>query len=208
MSLPKISSSSKIGIICEGYEEYEYIKKLIALEVWSSEYNFKLINAEGNGNIPARYQDLYASDSYDLVLIFCDTDQKPFEDYDMIKMKINTIHGLDNSSQHVIIFANPCTMQIVLLHFGHVLLESHRKQENRKHIKDLTEVKGYEAKRTQREQLFSQITLRNYYEMKTNVSSLASDDVIMPSTNFLKFTDWFEKRDKSWIEHINDIFNN
>ena len=75
--LPQIFTGSKICIICEGDEEYEYLEKLISLDVWSKNYCFQLENAEGNGNIPARYQDKFQNGSYDLVLIFCDTDKKP-----------------------------------------------------------------------------------------------------------------------------------
>ena len=83
--LPQIFSGSRICIICEGDEEYEYLEKLISLKVWSREYYFQLENAEGKGNIPARYQDRYQNGSSDLVLIFCDTDKKPYEQYADIK---------------------------------------------------------------------------------------------------------------------------
>ena len=33
--LPQIFTGSKICIICEGDEEYEYLEKLISLDVWS-----------------------------------------------------------------------------------------------------------------------------------------------------------------------------
>ena len=87
--LPKIFSGSKICIICEGNEEYEYLDKLNSLGVWSNKYQFILENADGNGNIPARYQDKYQNGSYDVVLVFCDTDKKPYEQYADIKHKIN-----------------------------------------------------------------------------------------------------------------------
>lgn len=76
--LPWIFSGSKVCIICEGDEEYEYLDKLISLDVWNENYKFTLENAEGNGNIPARYQDKYQNGSYDVVLVFCDTDRKPY----------------------------------------------------------------------------------------------------------------------------------
>lgn len=71
--LPNISDKYRICIICEGNEEYKYLDKLIKLQVWSDAYSVFLVNAGGNGNIPARYQDRYQSDSYDVVLVFCDT---------------------------------------------------------------------------------------------------------------------------------------
>lgn len=57
--IPQFFSGSRICIICEGDEEYEYLDKLISLQVWSKRYEIVLENAEGNGNIPARYQDNY-----------------------------------------------------------------------------------------------------------------------------------------------------
>ena len=38
--LPKIFTGSRICIICEGDGEYEYLEKLISLDVWSKEYCF------------------------------------------------------------------------------------------------------------------------------------------------------------------------
>jgi hypothetical protein len=52
--LPKLFDKHKICVICEGNEEYQYLNKLKSLNVWDSQYEFILDNAEGNGNIPAR----------------------------------------------------------------------------------------------------------------------------------------------------------
>ena len=120
--LPKIFIGSRICIICEGDEEYEYLEKLISLDVWSKEYCFQMENAEGNGNIPARYQDKYQNGAYDLVLIFCDTDRKPYEQYVDIKRKINEFHGVENAADKIMIYGNPCTMQIIIEHWGDVRL--------------------------------------------------------------------------------------
>ena len=71
----------KICIICEGQEEEYYIDKLINKQVFSNEYNIITINAKGISNIFSRYQDRYQSDSYALVLIFCDTDKESKKQY-------------------------------------------------------------------------------------------------------------------------------
>ena len=44
--------------------------------------------------IPARYQDKYQNGTYDIVLIFCNTDKKPYEQYMDIKHKIDDFHGI------------------------------------------------------------------------------------------------------------------
>lgn len=94
--IPFFSNKHKICVICEGNEEYEYFKRLIFLGVWNNKYAISLVNAGGNGNIPARYQDRYQNGSYELVLVFCDTEKKPYEQYEDIKRKINEFHGVDN----------------------------------------------------------------------------------------------------------------
>jgi hypothetical protein len=175
------------------------------LGVWSHTYEFDLINAESNGKIPARYQEKYMSDSYDIVLVFCDTDGNPFEDYEMIKAKINHIHGVENAAGQVIMFGNLCTMQIVLLHFDDVRLTSHRKEDNRLLIRQLTGVRGYRAKQAQRNQMNELITANNYNDMIDRVSQLSNDDRVVGSSNFDLFAGRFSEETCTWIDMINQI---
>ncbi|MEA1974381.1 MAG: RloB domain-containing protein [Bacillota bacterium] len=202
---PPIKTGMKVCIVCEGYEEFEYIEKLISLNVWDDTYNFHPINAESNGKIPARYQDLYANDIYDIILIFCDTDQKPFEDYATIKDKINKIHGVDNSAELITVFANPCTMQIILLHFDDIRLTSHKKSDNKSYIKSLTGIGSYQAKKKQRTRLFSQITADNYLLMSTRSKDLSTNDTEISSSNFNLFINRFSSTNTIWISDINSI---
>ncbi len=75
--LPRFFDKHKICIICEGNEEYTYLNCLKKnLNVWNEQYEFVLINAGGNGNIPARYQDRYQNGADELVLVFCDTEKE------------------------------------------------------------------------------------------------------------------------------------
>ena len=85
--LPRFFDNHKICIICEGNEEYEYLKWLKNLKVWNEQYDISLVNAGGNDNIPARYQDRYQNGADELVLVFCDTEKKPHEQYEDIKRK-------------------------------------------------------------------------------------------------------------------------
>lgn len=202
--LPQIFTGSKICIICEGDEEYEYLKKLIELDVWDKKYLFQLENAEGNGNIPARYQDKFQNSSYDLVLIFCDTDKKPYEQYIDIKRKINEFHGVKNAADQVVIYGNPCTMQIIIEHWDDVVLASHKKKKNAPIIFDLTGIEGYKGRADQRQELFSRITKENYQQMRERIKKFPSDDTIEGSTNFGKFIEHFSTADSKWIQMIND----
>lgn len=111
--LPKFLDNHKICIICEGNEEYEYLNRLKNLKVWNEQYDISLVNAGGNGNIPARYQDRYQNGADELVLVFCDTEKKPHEQYEDIKRKINEFHGVDSAANEVIMFGNPCTVAMI-----------------------------------------------------------------------------------------------
>lgn len=201
--LPQIFTGSRISIICEGDEEYEYLEKLISLNVWSREYLFQLENAEGNGNIPARYQDKFQNGSCDLVLVFCDTDKKPYEQYVDIKRKINEFHGVEDAADQIVIYGNPCTMQIIIEHWDDIVLGSNKKKKNAPIIFDLTGIEGYKGRADQRQALFSRITKENYQEMLGRIKKLPSDDTIEGSTNFGKFIEYFSSEDNKWIQKIN-----
>ncbi len=69
------SAKHSLWVICEGYEEEIYIRHLLDKNVWNSIYDFTIINAKGEGSIPARYQFEINKDTYELVLVFCDTDR-------------------------------------------------------------------------------------------------------------------------------------
>ena len=203
--IPQISYEKKVCIICEGYEEYDYIEKIISLNVWNKVYKIYIVNAESNGKIPARYQEKFMSDSYDVVLVFCDTDKKPYEDYQTIKSKIDIFHGVNGISDQVVIYANPCTMQVILLHFGDVRLTSHKKEINKQYIKDLTGIGSYRAKEAQRKRLFNTINIENYNLMKQRASTLLTDDTMMGSSNWWSVLNYFSSEDVYWIESINKV---
>ena len=193
----------KICIICEGNEEYEYLKCLKNLKVWNRQYELSLVNACGNGNIPARYQDRYQNGSDELVLIFCDTEKKPHEQYKDIKRKINEFHDVDNAADKVIIFGNPCTMQIVSKHWTDENLKSPAKAVNAPLIKKHTGVENYKGRTDQIQEIMKFITTENYEDMKRRVEKLDTDDSMVESSNFIEFLKRFEDSNSNWIEEIN-----
>lgn len=122
--------------------------------------------------------------------------------YKEIKQKINDFHG-ENVADDIIIFGNPCTMQIILLHFAEIKLTSQSKTINSKYIKEYVGIDNYKATDEQRRELFSKIKRSNYEKMKENVAKLSKDDNVTSSTNILKFVKKFESDDESWMDEIN-----
>lgn len=182
-----------------------YLKRLKDLKVWNEQYDISLVNACGNGNIPARYQDWYQNGAYELVLIFCDTEKKPYEQYKDIKRKINEFHGVDDAADEVIIFGNPCTMEIVLKHWTDENLKSPSKSINAPTIKRLTGVENYKGRASQIQEIMGHITVDNYFDMYHRVMNLETDDSITGSSNFGKFIEFFSSDNSSWIEKTNVI---
>ena len=203
--LPSINNQTKICIICEGNEEYEYLTRLKSLGVWDKKYDISLENADGNGNVPARYQDKYQNGSYDLVLMFCDTDRKPYEQYVDIKRKIDDFHGVEGAADAVLMYGNPCTMQIVIQHWKEVCLKSPAKKVNAPIIEECTGVANYKAKKDQQDTLYEQVTTDNYADMLERVKRLPEDDTVVGSSNFARFMEGLGSGDVSWIDGINEV---
>lgn len=192
----------KICIICEGYEELDYIEALKSKAVFSNVYDFVTVNAKSINTIILRYQEKYQSAAYSLVLIFCDTDKGPSNKYMDIKLGLNKFHG-NEIADEIVIFGNPCTMQIILSHFAQVKLTSQNKTVNSRYIKEYVGIDNYKATEEQRKELFGKIKRSNYEKMKEHVSKLSTNDKDTSSTNILKFVEKFEKDDDSWIDEIN-----
>lgn len=201
--LPVFSDKQKICIICEGNEEYAYLNRLKTLNVWNDQYEISLDNAGGNGNIPARYQDRYQNGTYELVLVFCDTEKKPYEQYEDIKRKINEFHGMNHAADEVIIFGNPCTMQIITKHWTDENLKSPAKTVNAPLIKKFTGVEHYKGRTDQIQKVMEHITAKNYAAMCQRVNQLQKIDTVTGSSNFGRFMKLFESDDSEWIDEIN-----
>lgn len=188
----------RICIICEGFEEKEYLEKLKSKNIFHNKYEIIPINARGINNIFARYQDKFNQDSYNLVLIYCDTD----DGYVELKENINLMFNNKEISNKIIFFANPCTMQIMLSHFGQVSLNSANKARNKTIIQELTGISNYNGNEEKRNQLMSLIKKSNYITMKNNLQKLSNDDKVKPSTNFIELINNLENEDNSWIINI------
>ena len=201
--LPVTDVKHRICVICEGYEDYAYFNRLLELNVWSNAYVFSTINAKSASNIFARFQDAFQNDRYEIILVFCDTDKAPYREYSLIKKSINKFFNKQKAAEKLIIFANPCTMQIILLHFGDVSLKNQGKKTNASIIEKWTGITNYDAHEDQIQSLCRLITYTNYQSMRRRVADINKPDTESGSSNFIIFLDRFESSDIDWIEKIN-----
>ena len=200
--LPSIKTGCKILIICEGFEEYDYLTKLKECNVWSSAYNIKPRNAKSIDNLIAIYQNEYQNANYDLIVIFCDTEMMPYQQFCQLREALNDFHG-NKAADKLIIFANPCTMQIILSHFDKVKLTSNSKKRNASLIKELIGVDNYIAEENQRKAIMKHINAKNYFNMKNNLNGIAIAYDKVPSTNAVYWFELFEDSNTKWVQEIN-----
>ena len=204
--LPPLKDNKKIYIICEGSEEYDYLNQLKLLHVWSDVYDITLRDAKGNGNLYPIYQNVYQKGNYDLVVIVCDTEKKPHEQFNDICCKVNSLHACELASQHVVMFTNPCTMQVILLHWDtSVRLQTPSKRRSASYIEKYTGIQDYSAKESQRIQLVSNITKHSYRKMMNGAKQLGMDAALINSTNLHVFFAQLEQPDTTWIDEINKL---
>jgi len=207
MPKPEINRRPRICLVCEGYEEEAYINALIGKGLWCN-YRFKVVNAKGAGNVTARFQNEIIADTCDAVLMFCDTDKNPFDEYLAIKSRLRAILGQKSKIENLIIYANPCSMQIILLHFGEkpVLLKTQSKHVNADIIEKLTGVSGYKAGREgQIDTICEKITRDNYALMKKRATAINRPDTVPGSSNFSTFIKYFEEQNDNWLKNTRAV---
>ena len=201
--LPQIKTGNSILIVCEGSEEYDYLEALKKCGVWSNKLSIKLKNAKSINNILSQYQYEFANDNYDLIVIFCDTEVPPYDEFINLKKAINEFHGKE-VAEKIVFFTNPCSMQIILSHFNRVNLKSNSKTNNSTLIHKLTGVKDYIATENQRTAIMKKINAKNYEVMKQNVAGLSGKCDVVPSTNVLELFEKLEKNEGSWIQKLKE----
>lgn len=197
----KKNSPKRICILCEGFEEFDYITKLNSLGVWDSAYTITVKNAKGLDNIAPVYQNEFHSDNFDLIVIFCDTELPPYMQFRNLIKKIDAFHD-KKVSKNIVFFSNPCSMQVILSHFEAVSLTTNSKVLNTPLISKFTGLNHYSARREQRARLMSRINAQNYAVMRANISSISTNFRENPSSNFLSLALKLECPNTGWVTRL------
>ena len=204
--LQKREPVRNICLILEGLEEQCYFERLLELNVFSRKYNIKLINAKGATNIAPRFQAAFASDSYAITLVGCDLDRSP-DMYNKVKDGLDEVLG-EGNGEKVITFTRPCTLQLILLHFGEVELKSQSKIKARPYVEKLTGVSGYNAHSFQLQKICGAIYQRSWQEMLGRLEQLSTDPIDIPSSNMGELFERLSSDSLEWINELNEaIFN-
>ena len=88
--------------------------------------------------------------------------------------------------ENLVIYANPCSMQVILLHFGSepVSLKTQSKHVNADIIEQLTGVAGYKAHQEgQIDTICGKITRANYAVMKERAATINNPDDVSRLTS-------------------------
>ena len=200
--LPPIKTSTKILIICEGAEEYDYLCRLRALNVWSHDFGVEVKNAHSIDKIADLYEYYYSLDSYKLIVVFCDTEKAPYNQFLAMQTKIQNFHDKKKITDHLVFFANPCTMQIILSHFDKVTLKSNDKSENADLIRKLTGVKDYRAMEKQRKAIMDKLSPENYKAMEDRITELSPDYRSIPGSNAITLFSALDAGNMEWVKSI------
>jgi len=110
---------------------------------------------------------------------------------------------MNHAADEVIIFGNPCTMQIITKHWTDENLKSPAKTVNAPLIKEFTGVEHYKGRTDQIQKVMEHITAKNYAAMCRRVNQLEKIDTVTGSSNFGRFMKLFESGDSEWIDKIN-----
>lgn len=201
----------RIQIICEGAEEWHYIKRILSFNRYNkSHYCFlEPINAKSNSQLVNRYQNEFSKTKSDLILIYCDVD-KDIDSFNEMVNKLATNLSIDfDVAKRLFIFSNPVTLQIVLSHFGKVEIKEKGKAENAPEVKRLTGIDNYKAREDQLIEISSKIKYSSCDTLIENLKDVSTNINDVPSTNFLEFITNIEGEDDLWakelIKAINDI---
>lgn len=205
-SFLKNRKKKNICIIGEGLEEELYLKKLINLNLFNNDLSIKIVNAKGNGNLLAKFQYEYQSCRSELIFIVCDTDKDTKKNYkDLILLINNQIFGDKKVAEKLVIYTNPCTLQVILYHFGDETLTSQGKKNKTttKILKKYQLLESYDGHKDEINEILKKINRENYKNMKDRIINKNTDYNIRGNTNFIYLIDFLEKEDIDWVDQLN-----
>jgi|LSQX01.2.fsa_nt_gb hypothetical protein len=197
----------KIRIICEGSEETNFLdilKEKGYLTIPHLDITYDV--APGYGSVGPMFHTAFSSGEYDAIFAFVDVDNFKTPCYKKVESDLKSILGFD--PKNVIIFTNPCTLQLEVIGIKpHIRLSTSSKAVNDQYVKqcwpEWSKTKTYDAKKWQRDKIFFSLTEdKNFERMMQNIPLLSTNIVDLPSTSIQKFFNLIHSGDLSLIDKI------
>ncbi|MCD8201628.1 MAG: hypothetical protein LUD47_06155 [Clostridia bacterium] len=202
----------RILILCEGSEDEDYMNRLKSLGLWSDEIIVTVKNVVGIGNLADKYRDFHRAHKYSSIVVFCDTEPSPHGQFENVKEKILDYRRNDYKDKSVpwdkiIYYANPCTMQVVIMHLGYETLPpTCDKAKLSPTIKKYVRFEGtYSADSSQRQAIMNEINEKNYNSaMKKNINAFIRNRAATGdyTTNILNLFEALEGHNAEMSEEI------
>lgn len=214
----------KIAVIVEGNEEECLFSIAKETGHFNSALDIEIINAGGEGNVPAFFQDYYSNPVYDCAVAVYDVDNKCDCDSSIYSITKNKLEEIVGEKVNTISFCtNPNILQILLLgcdEIEKVSLNSTSKANNEKlvssywpkiskKIKDGMQIKkGYDASEYQLEIiknsfLYEEEPSYDYKKMLDNASKLPLNyEKMCPSSNVQILLRAIDDGDINFFENI------
>ncbi len=224
--MDNIDKEMKIAIVVEGDEEENLFSIAKETGHFNPIFDIEIINAGGEGSVPAFFHDYYSNPIYNCTVAVYDVDNKCNQDksiYDSTKNKLENIVG--ENVDAISFCTNPNILQIILLGCNtieNVSLESTSKVDNEdivskywpkiaRKIKNGKQVKkGYDASKYQLEIiknsfLYEEEPSYNYLTLLNNASKLSLDyETNCPSSNVQVLLKAIDDGDIEFFKNIID----
>ena len=168
-------------LVVEGEVDEIFINKIISF--MPTKYNIRVRVANGNGNIPIHVNILKKIYSYSQIMVLYDLDASNNKDDLKRYLKNKQVILKDED----ILFVNPCIEYLIVLTKEVNTNKFKSKRDYQDLFKKYFGVSDYAGHIPQVEQIVEQLTIEDFNNLLDNLRKVSSDDMMLPSTNFLKF---------------------
>ena len=199
-----MADSVRVHFICEGAEEVCFVDSLTKVGAFDDAYEISREDAYGAGNIPIVFDQVFQNLDYDAVFVITDVDCMANGTYQNTMAKLESTLGF--SARQIVIFTNPCTIQLFLASRSDDALPNQNKNLFTKYFNTLWNGghKPYAAHSYQLEKLKAEFSLSDYETMMKRIKKYSTKPEDLPSTSANFFLSEFRQSNTKWLEGIMD----
>lgn len=194
----------KVDFICEGQEEVCFIDSLLKVGAFNPAYEIFREDAGGFGNVPIYFDRAFQSDDYDAVFAVVDVDR--FSNGTFAHVVESLQETLGFPPYQIILFTNPCTIQLFLAARSDDVLPNQAKKLFTPYYLSLWQggKKPYRAHAYQLNKLKNDFSMTDYQAMMRRIKSYSNKPRDLPSTSAYYLLDKFSQPQTKWLDDIMD----